>query len=203
MIMIKTREDLKYYIQEDSKRNGLGGSYLRYRMNLMAGAENAYAFKYLRLLRYAEYHYNNLSNPINKLLFYWYKVRLNHLGVKLHIRIPLNTCGYGLRLMHLSGGGGILLNVERVGNYCGFNAGVLLGNNNAKDARPTVGDYVAFGPGAKAFGKIEIGDNVFVASNAVVTRSVPSNSIVGGIPAKFIKEKKLEDNIVYTKYHIS
>lgn len=198
--MIKSRNDLKFYIQEDSKRNGLGGSNLRYILNLMAGAENAYAFKYLRLLRYAEYHYNNSSKPVNKLLFYWYKVRLNHLGVKLHIRIPLNTCGYGLRLMHLSGGGGVLLNVERVGNYCGFNAGVLLGNNNAKDARPTVGDFVAFGPGAKAFGKLTIGSNVFVAPNAVVTKDVPANSVVGGVPARVLKEKKLEDNKVYAQY---
>ena len=114
--MIKSREDLEFYLQEDSKRNGLYGSYLKYRLNLLIGAEHAYTLKYLRLLRYAEYYYNNSSNYLYKILFYWYKVRLNHLGVKLHIRIPLNTCGYGLRLMHLSGGGGILLNVNKVGN---------------------------------------------------------------------------------------
>ena len=199
--MIKSRKDLNFYLREDNKRNGLGGSYIRYKLNLLGGAENAYALKYLRLLRFSEFYYNNSSNLVYKLLFYWYKMRLNHLGVKLHIRIPLNTCGYGLRLMHLSGGGGLLLNVNRLGNYCGFNAGVLLGNNNAKDARPTIGNYVAFGPGAKAFGKIEIGDNVFVAPNAVVTKSVPSNSIVGGIPAKVLKEKRLEENKVYAQYH--
>lgn len=49
--------------------------------------------------------------------------------------------------------------------------------------------HVAFGPGAKAFGNITIGDNVFVAPNAVVTKDDPSNVIVGGIPAKIIKEK--------------
>ena len=60
---------------------------------------------------------------------------------------------------------------------------------------------MAFGPGAKAFGKIEIGDNVFVAPNAVVTKDIPSNCIVSGVPAKLIKEKKLEDNKTYAKYH--
>ena len=86
-------------------------------------------------------------------------------------------------------GGGILLNVNKVGNYCGFNAGVLLGDNG-QDAVPTLGDYVAFAPGAKAFGKITIGNNVFVAPNAVVTKDVPENCIVGGIPAKILKNKE-------------
>ncbi len=197
--MIKSRKDLKFYLQEDKKRNG-GGSYLGYKLNLLGGSENAYALKYLRLLRYAEYYYNNSSNPLFKLLYFWYKVRLNHLGLKLHIKIPLNTCGYGLRLIHLSGGGGILLNIKKCGNYCGFNAGVLLGNKDSQDNRPILGDYVAFGPGAKAFGKLTIGDNVFVAPNAVVTESVPSNSVVGGVPAKILKERKLEDNMVYVQY---
>ena len=87
-------------------------------------------------------------------------------------------------------GGGILLNVKSVGNYCGFNSGVLLGNIGNQDNRPTCGNYVAFGPGAKAFGKITIGNNVFVAPNAVVTKDIPDNVIVGGIPAKIIKEKQ-------------
>lgn len=77
-----------------------------------------------------------------------------------------------------------------MGHYCGFNAGVLLGNVDSNDNRPILGDYVAFGPGAKAFGKITIGNNVFVAPNAVVTKDVPDNVIVGGIPAKILKDKK-------------
>lgn len=74
-------------------------------------------------------------------------------------------------------------------NYCGFNSGVLLGDNG-ENALPTIGDYVAFGPGSKAFGRITIGNNVFVAANSVVTKDVPENSIVGGVPAKLIKNKE-------------
>lgn len=54
-----------------------------------------------------------------------------------------------------------------------------------------MGDYVGFGPGAKAFGKIIIGNNVFVAPNAVVVKDVPDNCIVGGVPAKIIKSKNV------------
>ena len=51
---------------------------------------------------------------------------------------------------------------------------------------PTVGDNVYIGPGAKMFGKIVIGNNVAIGANAVVTRDVPENAVVVGIPARVI-----------------
>ncbi len=186
--MIKTRKDLRFYLQEDRKRNGIPyrGGFLR----LIAGRGNARAYRYIRCMRHCEWHLNNAHKVLHKLLSHYYSFKLSRLGAKYLISIQPNTCGYGLRLMHLCGGGGVLLNIEKAGNYCGFNAGVLIGNNGSQDNRPTLGDYVAFGPGAKAFGKINIGSNVFVASNAVVTKDVPDNCIVGGIPAKIIKTKE-------------
>lgn len=62
-----------------------------------------------------------------------------------------------------------------------------MGNVDSQDNRPVIGDYVAFGPGAKAFGNISIGSNCFVASNAVVTKSFEGNSVLAGLPAKEIK----------------
>lgn len=88
---------------------------------------------------------------------------------------------------HASICGGVLLNVRKMGNYCGVNSGVLIGNNRGNENRPVIGDYVAFGPGSKAFGKIKIGNHVFVAPNAVVVKDVPDSVIVGGIPAKILK----------------
>ena len=187
--MILSREDLRYYIQEDAKRNGYNRGILYYWLSLLYGRENAYAFKYLKLLRHCEYHTNN-SGLVHKLLSIYYQMRVNRLGMRLNLSIPINKCGYGLRLCHLSGGGGILLNVKSVGNYCGFNSGVLIGNNNAIDAIPTIGNNTAFGPGSKAFGNISIGNHVFVASNSVVVSDIEDNSIVDGVPARFIKKNK-------------
>lgn len=198
--MITTRKDLRFYIQEDAKRNGYYKKHFAYWAGLLIGNENAYIFKYIKLLRHAEFHYNNRNIFIHKCLFYFYKIRYKRLGVKLNISIHPNECGYGLRIMHLSGGGGVRLGAKKIGNYCGFNAGCLIGTNGPGDTRPKIGDYVAFGPGAKAFGNISIGDNVFVAANSVVTKDVESNRIVGGIPAKLIKERKLEDNVVYKEF---
>ena len=62
---------------------------------------------------------------------------------------------------------------------------VTIGQNNEKS--PVIGDNVIVYAGAKIFGDIKIGDNVIVGANAVVTHSIPSNSVVAGIPAKIIK----------------
>ncbi|MFA5187857.1 MAG: DapH/DapD/GlmU-related protein [Patescibacteria group bacterium] len=52
---------------------------------------------------------------------------------------------------------------------------------------PKIGDRVRIGPGAKILGPITIGDNSIIGANAVVTKDVEANSVVGGVPAKFIK----------------
>lgn len=188
--MIKTRKDLKFYLHEDAVRNGcVGGGYY---VKLLFNAENARAYRYIRCMRYFEY-YSNKKQPICTRVFkMFFQLKLMYLGGKYGIYITPNSCGYGLRVAHLSGGGGVHLNVKKVGNYCGFNAGVLIGNKENQDNRCVIGNNTAFGPGAKAFGSLIIGNNVFVAPNAVVTKDVPDNCIVGGVPAKFIKNREDE-----------
>lgn len=43
------------------------------------------------------------------------------------------------------------------------------------------------GAGAVILGDIYIGDNSIIGANAVVTHSVPENSIAVGVPAEIIK----------------
>lgn len=45
-----------------------------------------------------------------------------------------------------------------------------------------IGNAVTILPG------VELGDNVTVGANAVVTKSFPSNVVIGGNPARVIKE---------------
>lgn len=55
-------------------------------------------------------------------------------------------------------------------------------------AKPiSIGSNVWLGAGSKIMPGVTIGDNVVVASNAVVTSDIPSNTIVGGVPAKIIR----------------
>ena len=186
--MIKTNQDLQQYLREDAKANFMYGvSYFKYLFKLFAGSESAHVYKYLRTLRYCEYHFNN-GGLLHKLLYSYYKVKLHRLGFKYNLRIPINVCGYGLTIYHFAGGGGCLVNAKKVGNYCKLQTGVLLGNSHgSEDEKPVIGDNVAFGPGAKVLGAVHVGDNSFVLANAVVTKDVPEDSIVGGVPAKILK----------------
>lgn len=186
--MIRNRSDLKFYLTEDAKANRMSDVlYIVYILRLLCGSESAHVYRYLKCLRHCEYHFNN-TGIFHKLSFLLYKIKLHRLGFKYHIRIPINVCGYGIGLYHLAGGGGCMVNAKKIGNYCTLQTGVLLGNAHySEDEKPVLGDNVTFGPGAKVLGKVKVGDNVFIAANAVVTKDVPSNTIVGGVPAKIIK----------------
>lgn len=49
-----------------------------------------------------------------------------------------------------------------------------------------IGDYVYIGTNALIMPGVTIGDNVLVAAGSVVTKSIPSNVVVGGNPAKIL-----------------
>ena len=51
-----------------------------------------------------------------------------------------------------------------------------------------IGKCVWIGANATITGGVTIGDNSIVAAGAVVTKDVPANVVVGGVPAKFIKK---------------
>lgn len=57
---------------------------------------------------------------------------------------------------------------------------------------PTIGNRCFIGAGAKIIGNIIIGDDVVIGANAVVTKDIPSGSVVGGVPAKIISNNGSE-----------
>ena len=52
---------------------------------------------------------------------------------------------------------------------------------------PTLQDNVVVGSGAQVLGPITIGKNAKIGANAVVTKDVPENGVMVGIPAKAVK----------------
>ena len=85
-----------------------------------------------------------------------------------------------------------------IGNHCQITEGVKLfthgGGGAVRSFSPsfecfgkvTIGDYVYLGNRVMVMPGVTIGDHVLVAAGSVVTKSVPSNVVVGGNPAKFI-----------------
>jgi serine O-acetyltransferase len=97
--------------------------------------------------------------------------------------------GGGLYLPHTVG---TVIGAWSIGKNAVIFQGVTLGAKsidagyNSKN-RPMVGDNVTIGAGAKVLGGILIGNNVTVGANAVVTKSLGSNVVAGGVPAKVIR----------------
>ena len=53
-----------------------------------------------------------------------------------------------------------------------------------------IGKRVWIGAHATVLAGVVIGDNAIVAAGAVVTKDVPANAVVAGVPAKIIKTVK-------------
>jgi acetyltransferase-like isoleucine patch superfamily enzyme len=54
-----------------------------------------------------------------------------------------------------------------------------------------VGNNVWIGYGACILRGVEIGDNAIIGTSAVVTRDVPANAVVAGIPAKVVRTREV------------
>ncbi|MFI5013269.1 MAG: serine O-acetyltransferase, partial [Hyphomicrobiales bacterium] len=110
--------------------------------------------------------------------------RLMEIVSNIHIS-PLARIGPGLFMPHF---GGILIGSGVViGAHCEIFHNVTLGRSTPRGTDvPRLGDRVYLGPGAMLFGGIEVGDDVYVAANSVLARSVPDRACVVGNPSKIV-----------------
>lgn len=92
--------------------------------------------------------------------------------------------GGGLYIQH---GFATMIAAKYIGENCWINQQVTIGYNGQGDP-PVIGDNVMITCGAKVLGDIHIGNNVVVGANAVVIRDVPERCVVGGVPAKVLKQ---------------
>jgi len=123
-------------------------------------------------------------------------MRLRHYSYKFGIQIPFATqIGRGFYIGHFSC---IVVSPETIiGKNVNISQGVTIGKKDSgiRKGAAIINDEVYIGPGAKLIGRVVIGKNVAIGANAVVTKDVPENAVVGGVPAKIISMNGATDYI--------
>jgi serine O-acetyltransferase len=146
---------------------------------------------YIIIFRLGSYFKKQCKIPIIKQLGYvTFYILHKIISLITGIQIPLGTdIGKGLYLPHH----GLIVVHQKasLGEHCNIGQGVTIGiaGRGEKKGVPKIGNYVYIAPGAKIIGKINIGNNVMIGANAVVTKDVPDNAVVAGVPAKIISYK--------------
>ncbi len=81
-----------------------------------------------------------------------------------------------------------------------------LQHDTTSEVHKSIGNNVVIGNGAWLASRctilpgVVIGCNAAVATGAIVTKSVPSNVVVGGVPAKEISRRQSQINMINTYY---
>lgn len=181
--MIKTKEDLRNYLNEDLKyyktMPGLRECLLK--------TERYYSVRFVKTLRHYEYALNNKTGLSGRMRYFYWMFKFYRIMHKTQLYIYPNVCDAGLYIPHV---GYMLISAQaEIGKNCVIRPGTLIATNlgvsNQKLRKVTVGDNVEFSAGCKILCK-KIGNNVSIGPNAVVSKNVPDNSIVMGNPAEIV-----------------
>lgn len=180
-MQINSRKDLKYFLERD-----------RIALKRKKSFFKDDIWKFEILLRKAEYYCNCMPGPLKK-IGSLYKKRLYALGRKCGgFSIPVNAFGPGLSIAHY---GTIVVNeTTKVGCNCRIHEGVTIGATGRSGQAAHIGDNCFIATGAKIIGAVELGDDVAIGANAVVTKSFAENHItLAGVPAKKISDHGSRD----------
>ena len=104
-------------------------------------------------------------------------------GIEIH---PGAEIGKDFFIDH--GSGTVIGETAEIGDNVTIYQNVTLGGTSLDQVKrhPTVGNNVVIGTGAKVLGPVKIGDNVRIGANSVVTKDVPDNSVVVGVPGRIV-----------------
>jgi serine O-acetyltransferase len=98
-----------------------------------------------------------------------------------------SKCRIGQGTFFVYGGLGLLINeCAIIGEGCSIGVGVKIIGQGPYRRSPRLGNRIFIGPNAVIQGPVVIEDNVIIAPNCVVNKSVPEGAIVAGVPAKIV-----------------
>jgi len=132
-------------------------------------------------------YYSRLPKWLRKFLFVFTMLWQKLVEITTGITLPASAhIGHSFYIAHF---GSVILNQYAVfGNNCNISQGVTIGvsGRGANRGVPVIGNNVYIGAHAVIVGKIKVGDNVLIAANSLVTKNVPDNAVVIGVPAEIV-----------------
>ena len=84
----------------------------------------------------------------------------------------------------------------------GISPSINSDNQRQVKRHPTLKDNVVIGSGAQVLGPITVGENAKVGANAVVTKDVPANAVMVGIPAKNVNKDGSKTDTSFKPYGV-
>ena len=147
------------------------------------GDWGAQGFWALVVYRFGRWRYSVRPVLLRKFFSLIYRILYKLIQIVTGIEFPCEAeIGRNFVIDHF--GGIVVSGYARFGDNCRIRNGVVIGLQRVdQPCAPVIGNNVDIGAGAKLLGAITIGDNVLIGANAVVTESVPANSIAVGVPA--------------------
>lgn len=194
--MILSKTDYKYYLAAD--KVALGRKDFSIKTYFIELFFPDYIWKFQRLLRKVELAKNCNKTLYGKLEFIYLQFWFKKMSLKLGFSIPPNVFGPGLAIVHY---GTIVINPNaRVGDNCRIHPSTCIGTSGGSSKAPQIGNNVYIAPGVKIYGDIKLGNNIATAANAAVSCSFEEDNIlIGGVPAKKIKEINITTIIKHLK----
>ncbi|NWJ51755.1 MAG: serine acetyltransferase [Bacteroidetes bacterium] len=194
--MILSKSDYKYHLASDKK--ALGRKKLSAKTYIKELVFPDYIWKFQKLLRKVEFAKNSRPTFFLKLKYIWLQFRFRKLSLKLGFSIPPNVFGPGLAIVHY---GTIVVNANaKVGANCRIHPSTCIGASGGSSLAPQIGDNVYIAPGVKIYGNIKLANNIAITANAAINSSFEEeNILIGGVPAKKIKEINISNIIKHIK----
>ena len=84
----------------------------------------------------------------------------------------------------------------------GISPSINSDNQRQVKRHPTLKDNVVIGSGAQVLGPITVGEYAKVGANAVVTKDVPANAVMVGIPAKNVNKDGSKTDTSFKPYGV-
>lgn len=183
--MIRTRKDLRRFFQADSQAITGSNMFVKW----ITRSDDYLPALLVKCLRKYEFYLNQKRSIFNIIPYLWYWWNFRRLRVKTGIMLFPNTIDEGLHLVHP--GFRRIGIFSHIGKNCTILPNVLIGRKEpGEKADVYIGDNCYISTGVTILGPVIIGNNVTIGAGAVVTKDIPDNCIVGGVPAKILKYKE-------------